>query len=123
MADTVGIDIVETGRIKRVLERYGERFSNRILGTAEKVVFSQRRDRAGYLAGRFAAKEATIKALGKYLKRRPPLSDIQIINDPGGQPRICFPDDLSGQLKGVEFLVSISHDGNYATAITIGTLK
>lgn len=123
MADSVGIDIVEKGRIERALERFGERFSNRILGIDERVAYTNRKDRARYLAGRFAAKEATIKALGKYLDRRPPFADIQIINDPGGQPRICFPDKLSAQLKAIEFLVSISHDGNYATAITIGTVR
>jgi holo-[acyl-carrier protein] synthase len=123
MADSVGIDIVELARIKSSVERFGERFLKRILGPDEQAVYRRRVDSTAFLAGRFAAKEATIKALGMYLTRRPPLSNIQIVNDTGGQPRVRFSDELAAHLSGTAFLVSISHDRNYAIAVTIGTRK
>ena len=60
----VGIDITEVARIRRLLERYGDRFIAHVLGDDERKLLAQRTDRAQFVAGRFAAKEAAVKALG-----------------------------------------------------------
>ena len=119
MVTAVGIDIIETARIKSALERFGERFLKRILGPEERLLYAGRRDRFEFLAGRFAAKEAAVKALGKYLDRRPPLHAIQVLNDDSGQPRLVFPEKITGLLTGVNCLISISHSRQNAVAVVI----
>jgi holo-[acyl-carrier protein] synthase len=75
------------------------------------------------VAGRFAAKEAIIKALGEYLETRPPYRELQIVNDPTGRPHVQLNEDLSRRLAGVKMLVSISHERNYAVAMAICSEK
>lgn len=60
----IGTDLCEVSRVERSLERFGERFAQRILVDSELDVFRRRRKAAAYLAKRFAAKEALSKALG-----------------------------------------------------------
>jgi phosphopantetheine--protein transferase-like protein len=69
------------------------------------------------------AKEAIIKALGEYLETRPPYRELQIVNDPTGRPQVQLTEDLSRRLAGVEILVSISHERNYAVAMAICSEK
>lgn len=123
MANSIGVDILETDRMRRAVARFGDRFVQRILGDNEIEVYRRRTDRPVFLAGRFACKEAVIKALGKYLKDRPPFSHIQIVNDATGQPSLSLPDPLKAQLQGLEILVSISHDRKYAVAMAVITEK
>jgi len=119
MVKSLGVDITEISRIKTDVQRFGERFINRILGPDEKKIFENRRDKFGFLAGRFAAEEACIKALGEYIDERPPFKEIQIINDPDGKPCLKFNDDISVRLQGVRYMVSISHSRNNAVAVVI----
>lgn len=123
MTESIGIDIAETARFERLIDRYGDRFVKRILGPDELVVFNRRRDAASFLAGRFAAKEAVVKALGEYLTDRPPLHTLQIINDQGGRPSLKMTDDLLAKLGGLRILVSLSHETNYAVGMAIITEK
>ncbi len=119
MITSIGLDIVETARIKDDLERFGPRFSDRILGPDEKVLFDRRQDKPLFLAGRFAAKEAVVKALGKYLTVRPPLQELQIVNDQTGRPELKLPDSVRESLDGARCFISISHERNYAAAVAI----
>ena len=117
----VGIDLVDVTRIAHLIARYGDRFLLRILGPAEFPQLGIRRDRSQFVSGRFAAKEAAIKALGHYLTDRPPLTKIQIVNDATGRPSL----DLAGlalpQLRNVSAQLSISHERSHAIAIVILT--
>ena len=119
MVKSIGLDLVEVARIQNDLNRYGERFSGRILGEEESPLFNARRDKALFLAGRFAAKEAVIKALGTYLTERPAYSDIQIVNDPSGQPLLRLPETLVDRIPKFNSLISITHEKNYAAAVAI----
>ncbi|MDH4156220.1 MAG: holo-ACP synthase [candidate division Zixibacteria bacterium] len=119
MVTSVGIDIIEVARIKKDVERYGRRFVGRILGPHELPVFDRRYDKAVFLAGRFAAKEAVVKALGGYLTEKPPLTAIQVINDPTGRPELKLPVDIESKLGGVRCLISITHEKDYAVAIAV----
>ena len=83
------------------------------------LLFEKRQDKTLFLAGRFAAKEAVVKALGRYLSDRPPLHQLQIINDNSGQPRLELPDDIKAQLNSARCLLSITHERNYAAAVAI----
>ncbi len=117
MVESVGIDILDTARVKRALERYGERFAERILGPREMALFVGRHDKHLFLAGRFAAKEAVIKALGRYLTTRPALTALEILPDDSGQPGLQLPPELREKLPGIRSLISISHERSHAIAM------
>lgn len=119
MVRAIGLDIIETERIARAIDRFGERFVNRILGPLERELLGRRRDRAQFVAGRFAAKEAAIKAMADFLERRPPYAYIQVINEPGGKPVYSFHPGVAEQLSAIVCHVSISHDRNVVAAVAI----
>jgi holo-[acyl-carrier protein] synthase len=68
------------------------------------------------MAGRFAAKEAIIKALGKFFDRGVYFSDIGIVTDASGQPSVALAEKLTERMHGARILISIAHDGEYAIA-------
>ena len=115
---TTGIDIIEISRVRGVLERYGQRFLDRIFTPAE---IAYCRERAPNLAARFAAKEATMKALGTGV-RGVGWKDIEVVRHESGAPSI----ELHGRAKqraqrlGVqEVAISLSHSKDYAVASVV----
>lgn len=116
---SVGIDIVEIDRIARLYEKYGKRFSNRLLGERERHLFEERCGSVAFLAGRFAVKEALIKALGEHLSQRPSLASLQVEPGERGRPRVVWPDYLGDIMRGLDCAVSISHERQSAVAIAI----
>lgn len=119
MVKSIGLDLVEVARIERDIRQFGERFVTRLLGDKELAIYNRRRDKAVFLAGRFAAKEAVIKALGAYLKERPAYRRIQIINDSTGQPRLSLPDEVRRHLAGSRCHISLTHEKSYAAAVAV----
>lgn len=119
MVKSIGLDIVEVKRMNRDIEKFGDSFVKRILGDLEYELYHKRNDKAQFLAGRFAAKEAVIKGLGVYLKNRPPYKELQIIKDSSGQPLLQMSDSLKEKLKNVNCLISITHEQNYAAAVAV----
>ena len=119
MTESIGLDIVENARIERLFTKHPDRFVERILGSEERKIFSGRRDQVPFLAGRFAAKEAIIKALGAYLSDRPPYSSLQILNDKTGRPFVQLGETLSGELSHLRILISLSHEQNYAVGMAV----
>jgi len=86
----LGSDICDIRRIEQALERFGERFIQRVF-TASEIARAERRsgqNRAGTYAKRFAAKEACAKALGTGFARGVFMSDLSVVNLPGGQPTL-----------------------------------
>jgi len=74
----LGFDATDIPRVREVFERYGERFLRRVFTDAEIAYCTRRRDPVPHLAGRFAAKEATMKALGTGLSRGVAWKDIEV---------------------------------------------
>ena len=119
-----GIDIVETRRIAHLLENHGERFLERCFTPAEREYFYRNTKRhIEHLAGRFAAKEAVLKVLGTGWRGGIAWTDIEILPEPSGQPKIR----LSGECQKIakklgisRWHVSISHIETHATASAIG---
>ncbi|WP_296305252.1 holo-ACP synthase [uncultured Desulfovibrio sp.] len=120
----MGTDIVEVDRVAAGLERFGRRYAARILSPAELALLAPGGGlpSAARLAGRFAAKEAAVKALGTGFSAGIGLHDVEILADAGGGPRLC----LSGQagarrqrLGARSLHVSISHERHYAVAVVI----
>lgn len=117
-----GIDIVETARIAEMVQRYGHRFTKRCF-TASEIEYAQdKRRQAEHLAGRFAAKEAILKALGTGWRDGIAWTDAEIVRQPSGRPTVA----LHGQCRKVaedmgidQWWVSISHITTHATASAI----
>ena len=114
-----GVDIIEIPRIKRVFEQYGERFLHRIY-TDREIAYC--RGRAPQLASRFAAKEATMKALGTGV-RGIRWRDIEVVRGRGQAPRI----ELHGTAKAradrlglTDIALSLSHSREFAVASVVG---
>ncbi len=121
MIRSVGLDIVDISRIERDITRFGDRFVHRLLGPQEQALFDARRDKGMFLAGRLAAKEAVIKGLAPYLKRRPPFRTIEIVKGPTGAPELCLSSSVQQQLGTVACILSLSHEKKYAVAVAIFT--
>lgn len=113
-----GIDIVKFERIQRIYTEHGNRFHQHILTPGElEILPSKNSDE--FLAGRFAAKEAVIKALGV---RNIALKDIEILNDENGRPLISNLQpllDKAGIKQKVQVLVSISHERDIAVGLAL----
>ena len=86
----VGTDMVEVSRVARLWERYGEHFSRRILMPEELLLFQHTRQPVRFLAMRFAAKEAVVKALGTGFRHGMWVRDTGSVPDPRGRPLVIF---------------------------------
>jgi len=115
----LGIDIIKVSRIRDALERFGPRFSRRVLTPGEQRYV---RDRPETFAGRWAAKEAVSKVLGLGV-RGIGWRDIEVDRLPTGQPAVRLHGraaQRAEQLGMGRIAVSISHESDYAVAIAIG---
>ena len=118
----IGVDIVDIGRIQSLLDRYGERFLARVYTEAEAEYAMKSVNRAERLAGRFAVKEAVMKALGTGKSQGILWKDVETLRGRLGKPEVR----LHGQavklvkLRGCGAVhVSITHDGGKAVAFVI----
>jgi holo-[acyl-carrier protein] synthase len=84
----IGADLVDVGRIEKVIERHGERFLARIFTAAERARAERRTNRTATYAKRFAAKEACAKALGTGLRAGVFWRDMGVVNLPSGRPTL-----------------------------------
>jgi holo-[acyl-carrier protein] synthase len=115
----LGIDIIRVARIKASIDRFGERFTNRVLTDAEAAYV---RNRPETFAGRWAAKEAVSKVLGLGV-RGIGWRDIEVERLPTGQPAIRLHGRAARratQLGMDRVAVSISHESEFAVAIAYG---
>lgn len=88
MIKGIGTDIVNLSRIEKSIEKFGENFAKRILHEEEFNIFQSHSQPVAYLAKRFAAKEALVKALATGFRQGIILPDIQVVNDGQGKPDI-----------------------------------
>lgn len=115
----IGNDIIAVARVEGVIARHGERFLERTFTEREREYCEQYRERARHYAGRFAAKEAIVKALGTGFREEVTFLDIEILNDPLGKPVASFRGALAELAGGVQIELSISHCKEYATAVAV----
>jgi holo-[acyl-carrier protein] synthase len=119
-----GIDLVEIARIADLLERHDERFRERCFTEAEqKYAETGDRRRGERYAGRFAAKEAVLKALGTGWSGGIGWTDIAVTRQPTGEPGVTL-SGVAAEIaasKGItHWLLSISHTQTFAMASAIG---
>jgi holo-[acyl-carrier protein] synthase len=122
----IGTDIVECLRIAQMIERHGELFLTRVYTAHEIEYCSARKAANQHYAGRWAAKEAVLKAIGTGWSRGISWTDVEVRNDAGGQPSIALGGGAreACQLLGInEMLISISHCRTHATAFAMAVGK
>ena len=118
----IGTDIVECLRIAQMIERHGELFLGRVFTPHEIGYCSARKAATQHYAGRWAAKESVLKALGTGWARGVSWRDMEIRNDGDGKPRITLTGgakEISDSMGIDEFVVSISHCRSHATAVAL----
>jgi holo-[acyl-carrier protein] synthase len=115
----IGIDLALISRLRQVVERWDERFLLRVFTDEEIAYCRRRRDPFPHLAARFAAKEATLKALGTGLAMGVKWREMEVRRRPGEAPTMV----LSGRCRAIardkgghHVLLSLTHDGDYALA-------
>jgi holo-[acyl-carrier protein] synthase len=114
----IGMDATDLPRIADILERYGARFLHRVFTEGEISYCTKRRNPVPHLAGRFAVKEAAMKALGTGQSRGVLWRDIEVIRG-GGPPRLKFHGGAArrAEVMGVKHsLVTITHSETLALA-------
>ena len=116
---TLGLDIVEIERVQKALDRWGERFLERVFTKTELAMY---RHRIPELAVRFAGKEAVMKALGTG-NRGVTWREIEILSNRRGQPQVALygrAKERAELLGMTEFVVSLSHSQHFAIASVLG---
>src|SRR6185312_16335686 len=115
----IGTDIIECPRIGKMIEQHGELFLRRVY-TEREIRYCQARKRAlEHFAGRWAAKEAILKAIGTGWTRGICWTDLEVRNDSSGGPKVRVRGGAKDAAirRGIgDILVSISHCRTYATA-------
>ncbi len=118
-----GIDMVDCARLKESIDSHGEKFLDRVFTPAEQEYCLGRKREIEHLAGRFAAKEAVLKVLGTGWRDGISWTDIEITNEPSGQPRVSLTGrcrEIADELNLCSILISISHIETHAIASAIG---
>lgn len=109
----IGIDLIKTDRMRRLIERFGDRGLAKFLSPDEIVLVRNHRSAAGF----WAAKEACAKALGSGIGSECGFHDIHLSKTPKGAPRLTLSANVSNRFGIAEASVSITHDGEYAIAV------
>ncbi len=97
----IGSDLINIRRIAKTLDRYGERFTQRVFTEIERTKSDRRRERAASYAKRFAAKEACSKALGTGISRGVFWREMGVVNLPGGKPTMELSGKARARLEGM----------------------
>ena len=115
----IGVDLTLIPRLREVVGRWDERFLRRVFTEDEIAYCRRRRDPMPHFAARFAAKEATLKALGTGLSMGIAWREMEVRRERGEAPTMV----LSGRCRAIALgkgarhvLLSLSHDGDYALA-------
>ncbi|HUX45451.1 MAG TPA: holo-ACP synthase [Terracidiphilus sp.] len=117
-----GIDLIEIGRIQQSMERYGQRFLDRVYTAAEQAYCLRKRKSAESLAARFAAKEAGAKALGTGISRGVHWLEIEVIREPGGRPALRFlgrAAEIAAGMGVARAALSLTHTATLAMASVV----
>jgi len=114
---SIGVDIVEIGRMREALRRRSG-LRERLFTPRERTYCDRHPDAAPYYAVRFAAKEAVAKAAGRHLRWQ----EVEVVHDAAGRPGVRVSGESAewaGVTRGAEFLISLSHSREYAVAMAL----
>ena len=117
-----GIDLTEIGRIQQSIERYGQRFLNRVYTAREQAYCLRKRKSAESFAARFAAKEAGAKALGTGISYGVNWLEIEVVREPSGRPTLRFHGraaEFAARLGAAHAALSSTHTADLAMASVV----
>ena len=114
-----GIDIIDIDRIRKTLDRHGDRFLRKIFTEGERDYCQQKVDPAPACAARFAAKEAFAKAIGTGIGQHINWLDVEVVKDEHNAPSIRLSQRLKSRYENVRIFLSLSHTKSHATASVI----
>ena len=86
----IGVDVLEAARIKKVYDKYGEHFVERLLMPGERAQMERTRRKERFLAVRFAAKEAIVKAMGTGFAHGIWIRDVGVVQNSWGKPEVVY---------------------------------
>ena len=118
----LGVDIAEVGRVQAAIERYGETFLRRVFTAKEREYCERFKNKFERYAGRFAAKEAGMKALGTGWSRGVRWVDVEVVREKGGRPTIKLygeAEQIAKRLGVKGIALSITHTAEQALAQVI----
>jgi holo-[acyl-carrier protein] synthase len=120
---SLGLDLTQIGRLAEAEARRGERFLGRLFTPAERAYCERRAARRHvHYAGRFAVKEAVMKALGTGWTRGVRWIDIEVVRAPGGPPELVLHGATAAiaEARGIDrWHVTITHDAGLAAAVVV----
>lgn len=118
----IGTDVVQVDRIARSVERFGERFARRILMPREFELYALQKRRIRFLAMRFAAKEAVVKAMGTGFAHGMWVRDVGVIPDRRGKPEIVYSSrgrELCTEMGIGDGFVTLSDEAGLVVAVAV----
>ncbi|NGX39322.1 MAG: Holo-[acyl-carrier-protein] synthase [Chlamydiae bacterium] len=115
----LGNDIIEIERVREGFIQHRDPFLDRLFSKKERDYCESQKDPFPRYAGRFAAKEAIVKALGCGFGKEASFHDIEILADENGKPEAYLSEDLNQRFNSPHILVTISHCKTYASAVAI----
>jgi holo-[acyl-carrier protein] synthase len=118
----LGTDLIETRRVHESIERFGERFLQRIFTTGEIAYCSRKKNSAESFAARFAAKEAGAKALGTGISHGVNWKEFEVKREPSGRPTLHLSGraaELAGAMGVRRLQLSLTHSRELAMAVVV----
>lgn len=118
----VGLDLARIDRFEKAHARHGQRLLERLFTDAERAYCDRRASRMASYSGRFAVKEAVMKALGTGWSSGVTWRDIEVVRESGSAPELALHGRTAGiaREKGISRIhISITHDGGIAAAVAI----
>ncbi len=115
----IGVDLARIPRLREILTRWDDRFLRRVFTEEEIAYCRRRRDPVPHFAARFAAKEATLKALGTGLSMGVSWREMEVRRERGAAPTMVLSGrcrDIARAKGGQRVLLTLTHDGDYALA-------
>ena len=118
----IGIDLVENGRIEKIIGKWGQKFLQRVFSDREVEYCAKHIQSSVHYGARFAAKEAFLKALGIGLGMGAKLKEIEVVRNNKGKPDITLSGGAKAQMekkKITNIHLSLTHTKKYASAIIL----
>ena len=118
----IGTDITECARIEKMIRRHGAHFLDQVFTDREIAYSSSKKRSAEHFTGRWAAKEAVLKALGTGWIGGISWKDVEVVNEPGGRPNVVLhggAQKIASRLGITGIQISISHCASHAVAMAV----